>query len=800
MRLSCLFMITLLLEAAPPVSKLTILPANPLLFGKDATQRLIVIANYADGSTAEVTAQAALVSERPGVALLQEGATVRAVSDGGAAIRARYQGISAVTTALVQKAGTVLPASFSGNILPILTKYGCSGGSCHGALNGKNGFKLSLFGYDPEADFQMITSAHEGRRLDRANAENSLLLRKPSFEVTHGGGKLLKKDSPDYAALAGWIRAGATRNPLEDRRITQLRVLPETNVLSGKDASRQLLVRARYSDGTEGDVTHLVQFSSNDDTIAAVSRAGVMKALRGGETAIVVRAPGLTAAVKVGVVAGNSAAARLEEYNFIDRHVGAKLNSLRIPASPLADDATFLRRAFLDIIGLIPAAEEARRFLADQAPDKRTKLVDALLRRPEYADYWAIYWGDHLSNTRQLLYNKGPYTFSRWLHDGFQKNMPYDQFARELLVSTGNMYDAPATSYYPLMRKELDLASMTSQLFMSVSIECARCHNHPLEKWTQDDFNGMAAVFSQVRYKSAGPRNNERILYLDFARQFQNPDTNQKYLAKALGGPYFKDGDFVDHREQLADWLTSKDNPFFARSIVNRMWHNFFGRGFVEPVDDFRTTNPPTNEPLLDELARDFAAHGFDLHHLIRRITASRTYQTSAVPVPGNKEDKMAYSRYYPKRLGAEPLMDSIALATGSLDEFVSLYPGTRAMQIPDPEIVSYFLDVFDRPSRQLICERKNTPTLNQALHLVSSDSIQPKLADPRGNLEKWSRSGLPPEKAVEEMYLATLSRFPDAEERKMAVDAVAKAGGARSGLEDVFWALLSSKEFLYNH
>ena len=793
-------MTAILLEAAPAVTQLTILPANPLLFGKNATQRLVVIARYADGSTADVTSEAVLISDKPAVALMEQGATLRAVSDGGAPIQARYQGVRAMTTALVQKAEAAMPTSFAGDILPVLTKYGCSGGSCHGALNGQNGFKLSLFGYDPEADYLMITTAHEGRRLDRANPENSLLLRKPSFEVQHGGGKLLRKDSPDYAALAAWIRAGAKRNPLEDRRITQLHVLPETNVLSGKDASRQLLVQARYSDGTEGDITHLAQFSPNDDTIVAVSRAGVVKALRGGETAIVVRAPGVTAAVKVGVMAGNSSPARLEEFNFIDRHAGAKLHALRIPASPLADDATFLRRASLDIIGLIPTAEEARKFLADRSPDKRAKLVDGLLRRPEYADYWAIYWGDHLSNTRQLLYNKGPYTFSRWLHDRFRENMPYDKFARELLVSTGNMYDAPATSYYPLMRKELDLASMTSQLFMSVSIECARCHNHPLEKWTQDDFNGMAAVFSQVRYKGAGPRNNERILYLDFTRQFQNPDTKRVYAAKALGGPYLQDGDFVDRREQLADWLTSPENPFFARSIVNRMWHNFFGRGFVEPVDDFRTTNPPTNEPLLDELARDFAAHGFDLHHLIRRMTASRTYQSSAVPVPGNQEDKMAYSRYYPKRLGAEPLMDSIALATGSADEFVSLYPGTRAMQIPDPEIVSYFLDVFDRPSRQLICERKNTPTLNQALHLVSSDSIQPKLTDPRGNLEKWVRSGLPAGKAVEEMYLATLSRFPDAEEQKTALAAVAKASSARVGLEDVFWALLSSKEFLYNH
>jgi hypothetical protein len=780
---------------------LRVLPRNPLLFGKGARQRLVVIAEYPDGRTEDVTARCSLESEKQAVAVVEEGAVVRAVADGGARVKARCAGMETSTVALVQKADAPMPLSFAGDVLPVLTKYGCNGGSCHGALNGQNGFKLSLFGYEPEADYEMIVSKHQGRRIDKANAENSLLLKKPVFEVQHGGGKLMRKDSADYRLLAGWIASGAQQGGLGARKMEALRILPETNVLFGKDTERRLIVQARYTDGSEGDVTHLVKFSSNDDSIASVSRGGVLKALRGGETAVVARGPGVVAAVKVGVVAENRAVPPMESFNFIDRHIGAKLAALRIPASGPADDSTFLRRAYLDIIGLIPTAEEARRFLEDKRPDKRARLVDGLLKRPEYADYWAIYWGDHLSNTRQLLYNKGPYTFSRWLYDAFRRNLPYDQFVRQLLVSTGNMYDSPATSYYPLMRKELDLAAMTSQLFLSVSIDCARCHNHPLEKWTQDDFNGMAAVFSQVRYKNGtGPRNNERNLYLDFKRQFQHPDTKRVHLPKILGGPYLEDGEWTDRRELLVDWLVARDNPYFARSIVNRMWHNFFGRGFVEPVDDFRATNPPTNEPLLDELARDFIQHGYDLHHLIRRMTSSRAYQTSSVPVNGNKEDTMAYSRYYPKRLSAEALMDSIALATGAPDQFRSLYPGTRAMQVPDPEIESYFLEIFDRPSRQLICERKNAPTLNQALHLVSADSIQPKLVSPEGNLKKLLASSLDVEAVVEELYLGTLSRMPDAEERKLAAGAISRAGDRRKGLEDVFWALLSSKEFLYNH
>lgn len=780
--------------------RLEVAPHNPLLFGKGTTQRLSVIAYFADGSSRDVTAQARFVSTKPAVAAVEEG-VVRAVADGGAPITVSFEGRSIETVALVQRAGEPMVRSFAGDILPILTKLGCNGGSCHGALNGQSGFKLSLFGYEPDADHEMIVRKHDGRRINRAAPARSLLLEKPTFKVKHGGGKVLREDSPDYQTLLSWIADGAPR-PDGERRMTSLRIWPRENLIYGKDTTQRLLVTARFTDGSEKDVTSLVKFSSNDDSIAAVSPSGIVTGLRGGETAIVVRGPGLTAAAKVGVILDTRPSPELEVYNFVDRHVGAKLKALHIPPSPAASDEEFLRRASLDITGVIPTADEARRFLADTSKDKRARLVDSLLLRPEYADYWAIYWGDHLSNTRQLLYNKGPYTFSRWLYQAFRKNVPYDQFVRQLLVSSGNMYDSPATSYYPLMRKELDMASMTSQIFLGVSIECARCHNHPLEKWTQDDYNGMAAVFAQVRYKNGtGPRNNERTLYVDFARRFQHPDTKKPYDAKALGGPYLNGAtEMVDRRELFTDWLTAPDNPYFARAIVNRMWRQFMGRGFVEPVDDFRATNPPTNAPLLDELARDFIEHKFDLHHLIRRITASRAYQTTSAPVAGNNDDTMAYSRYYPKRLSAEQLSDSVSLATGVWESYRSLYPGTRAMQIPDPEIESHFLEVFDRPSRQLICERKNTPTLNQALHLVSGGGLQQKIGAPSGVLAKALAAGEPAERVAEDLYLSTLSRLPDASERALARTAIQRAGDPRKGLEDLFWALISSKEFLYNH
>ncbi|HWB95410.1 MAG TPA: DUF1549 domain-containing protein, partial [Bryobacteraceae bacterium] len=794
-----LFLAISLTAASRTPVKLVVEPGNPLLFGKDSRQQLVVVLRYSDGTEEDVTSKTRFSSARPSVAEVDTAGIVTAKGNGGAEIRASYAGRQAVTTALVQRAENPTPPSFSGDILPVLTKAGCNGGSCHGALNGQNGFKLSLFGYDPSADYEMIVHKHDGRRLNLADAEKSLLLRKPTFDVPHGGGKRLKKGSTDYSALLDWIRSGAKLVPANERRVVSLRVAPDNTVLFGKGSARQLLVTARYSDGTERDVTRIVAFQSNDDSIAKVSPEGLVTADRGGETAITVRAPGVASAAKVGVVTESRAVPAIVSDNFIDRFVFEKLQKLEIPPSEPADDATFLRRASLDIIGVIPRSEEARRFLASRDPDKRAKLVEELLHRPEYADFWALYWGDHLNNTKQLLYNKGPYTFTRWLHDQFQKNAPYDQFVRELLTSSGNMYDAPATSFYPLMKKEQDLAAITSQLFLGVSIECARCHNHPLEKWSQNDFNSMAAFFSQVRYKSAGPRNNERILYVDYKRQFQNPDTKQIFLPKPLDGPVMSSGEMVDRRELLADWITSPQNPFFAKALVNRMWRNFMGRGLVEPVDDFRVTNPPTNPGLLDALAKDFIDHRYDLHHLIRQITSSRAYQLSSRPSEGNRDDKMAYSRHYSRRMIAEQMLDSIALATGVPEQFRSLYPGTRAAELPEPEVESYFLEVFDRPSRQIVCERKQQPNLNQAMHLISGETIQKKATSPQGVLAKMLRDGRPAAEIVEELYLRTVSRYPDASEKQWAAQTIAKENETQ-GLQDVFWALLNSKEFLYNH
>lgn len=791
-----LFLLCPLVLTAKPV-RITLTPANPLLFGSGATQQLAVTMEHTDGRVEDITSQAAFQVQ--GNAASVDRGRVMAVANGGAQVTASFQGLTARTTVLVQKAETRARQGFYSDVVPILTKYGCNGGGCHGALNGQKGFKLSLFGYEPDDDYDMIVNKHDGRRIDRNTPEKSLLLQKPTFAVAHGGGKLFAPDSDDFRTLAAWIRDGARREANE-KRIVSIRAVPDAVRLVGADPSRRILVTARFDDGSEADVSHRVRYTTNDDSIAQVSPSGKLTAKRAGETAIVIRGPGVTASARVTVVPDPKPVTPMREANFIDKHVNAKLTSLSLPPSEPCDDATFLRRVYLDIIGLIPTSDEARAFLTSKAADKRARMVDELLRRPEYADHWALYWGDHLDNTKQLLYNKGPYAFTRWLTEQFSRNVPYDQFARALIVSSGNMYDQPASNYYPLMKKELDMAEKTSQLFLGVSIGCARCHNHPLERWKQDDFNGMAAFFSQVRYKGNGPRNNERTLYVDFPRQFQHPDTKKVHLPKPLDGPYFEGTGMTDRREVLADWITRRDNPFFARAIVNRMWRLFLGRGIVEPVDDFRMTNPPTNEPLLDALAQDFVAHNYDLHHLIRTITSSSTYQLSSVPNGRNQQDTMAYSRYYPKRLGAEELLDSLSEATGSFEAFQSMAPGTRAAQLPEPEIESYFLEIFDRPSRQLVCERKNTPTLNQLLHMVGGDTVHRKVTDSRGYLTRALREVADDGRLIEELYLRALSRFPESAELAAAKAAVAKAASRKEGMEDVLWALLNTKEFLYNH
>jgi hypothetical protein len=776
-------------------------PSNPIIFGANLTQTLIVSGKYSDGSLRDLTRQASFKSSDPAVATVDPSGTVKAIKNGLAWITAKVGRLSVREAIRVQLADQKRAISFVNDIAPIFTRLGCSSSSCHGALNGQHGFKLSLFGYEPETDYKAVVEASDGRRINRAEPAKSLILLKPTQSVPHGGGKRFEIGSLEYQALREWIEAGAPAGGGGESKMVRLEVVPRERVLLSADALQQLVVLAHYADGTTADVTRKVRYQSNDDSIATVSTDGLVAAKRSGEAAILVRSLDQVTAARIGVSLSPTVRnyPSVSPHNFIDDFVFSKLKRLNIVPSELCADEEFLRRASLDLIGVLPTAEEAREFLASRDANKRAKLVDELLERPEYADFWGLYWSDRLSNSRQFLYEKGTFFFQQWLREAMEQNLPYDQFARELITATGGLYEVAPTSYYPLMKKAEDMATTTSQVFLGVSLECARCHDHPFEKWKQDDFLGFAAFFAQVRYKNR-IRQNERALYLDPKRELTHPKSKQPVTPKFLGGEPVKVEPGRDRREVLAEWMTAPSNPFFAKAIVNRLWRHFLGRGLVEPVDDFRVTNPPTNEALLDALAEDFIRHKYDLKRLFRTIVGSRVYQLSAQPNGTNKEDKQFYSRFYLKRLNAEELLDGICRVTEIPEKFPGFHLGTRAAQLPDPKVPSYFLDVFDRATRETVCERKQTTSVMQIMHLVSGDTINQKIRAENSLIERLIKSGKSGGEIIEELYLRTLSRFPKQEEAQLAQQGISQAPSPREGYEDLLWALLNSKEFLFNH
>jgi uncharacterized protein DUF1549/uncharacterized protein DUF1553/Big-like domain-containing protein len=776
-------------------------PDRPAIFGAQLTQTMIVTGKYSDGSLRDLTRQASFTSSDTAVATVDTSGMVKAIKNGQSWVTAKVGRLSARQPISVQLAERKRAISFVNDIAPIFTRMGCSNSSCHGSINGQSGFKLSLFGYEPETDYKAVVEVSDGRRVNRAEPAKSLILLKPTLGVRHGGGKRFEVGSLEYQVIKEWIESGAHASGSNEAKLVRLEVVPRERVLVRADAQQQLVVLAHYSDGTTVDVTRKVRYQSNDDSIASVSTDGLVAAKRSGEAAILVRSMDQVTAARIGVVLGSPVKnyPTVARNNFIDEFVFSKLKRLSILPSDLCSDEEFLRRAHLDLIGVLPTAEETRKFLASRAKDKRARLVDDLLERPEYADFWGLYWSDRLSNSRQFLYEKGTFFFQQWLREAMARNMPYDQFARELVTATGGLYEVAPTSYYPLMKKPEDMATTTSQLFLGVSVECARCHDHPFEKWKQEDFLGLAAFFAQVRHKNR-IRQNERVLYLDSKRELMHPKTKQPVVPKLLGGDRVQVEASRDRRDVLADWMTAPSNPYFARAIVNRLWKHFLGRGLVDPVDDFRVTNPPTNEALLDALAEDFISHKYDLKHLYRTILGSRVYQLSAQPNETNKDDKQFYSHFYLKRLNAEELLDGICEVTEVPEKFPGFHLGTRAAQLPDPKVPSYFLDVFDRATRETVCERKQTTSIMQIMHLVSGDTINQKIRAENGLIERLVKSGKSGGEIIDELYLRTLSRFPGKEEMQLAQQGINQAPTLREGSEDLLWALLNSKEFLFNH
>jgi hypothetical protein len=813
-------------KTIPTLKEIFFEPKSVFLSGAGESQTLIVTGRYSDGSTRDLTREVNFSSNDTSIAEVNSAGVVTSKAPGMtrvvACLDSTAQGsqagnssplrtaakvgnganLSALALVVIRELGGPRKLSFANDIAPIFSRAGCNASGCHGALNGQGGFKLSLFGYDPDADYQAIVKDNSGRRVDLKYPEESLILLKPTFTMRHGGGQVITENSLEYRALHDWVAAGAPQGRTGGPRLEKLFVYPnDQRFLTGPDQKQQLVVVGKYNDGREVDMTRLVRYSSSDETVAMVSQGGLVQPRRSGETNIMVRSLGAVGAARVAVVLRPPLAAhqKMARNNFIDDLVLEKLEKMRIIPSEICTDNEYVRRVYLDLIGTLPAPEEVRAFLRDRSRDKRTRLIDALFKRPEYADFWSLKWGDLLTNSPQFLYNGTAY-FQSWLRDAFAHNMPYDRFVRELLTSSGGTYQALPTNFYAAGKKPEDMATFTSQAFLGLSLECARCHDHPSEKWKRDDFLGLAAFFSQVKFKN-GARNNERFLYVDPEKEFQHPQTKRVIPARFLGAGNADFRPQEDRRARLAAWLTSPSNPYFARAITNRIWRELMGRGIVEPADDFRITNPPTHEVLLDRLAADFVKDGFDLQHLMKRILMSRTYQLSSRTNETNHDDKTAYSHYHLRRLTAEQLADAISQVSGVPEKYPFFYPGKRAIQLPDPIVDSYFLTIFDRSTREnATCTRKQSASMAQSLNLVSGETINAKLRHDKGILARLIREGKTDKEIAEHFWISTLSRAPSKSELKAAQEGISRGQSRREGLEDFVWALLNSKEFLYNH
>ena len=710
--------------------------------------------------------------------------------------------------------------SFHNDVMAVLSKAGCNLGVCHGNQNGKGGFKLSLRGQDPAADLLALSRDQLGRRADPLTPDRSLLLLKPTAQIGHQGGRRFALGSPEYDILRRWIASGMRADPPDAPALERLEVAPIEQVLVEPDVTVQLHVTGVFSDGTRRDVTSLAVYEPAAQLVA-VDHDGLARRTATGETTVLVRYLHLQTPVRLAFVPARPDFqwSELPEANYIDRHVFAKLRSLRMNPSELTSDAVFLRRAYLDVLGILPTAEEARGFLADSRPEKRAELIDRLLERPEFADWWALKWSDLLRNEEKVLDAKGVANFHHWIRQGIADGKPLDRFARELITARGSTYSNPAANFYRANRDAVTRAEAAAQLFLGVRLQCAKCHNHPFDRWTQQDYYRWAGFFARVQYKILENRrrdendghefDGEQVVWMAPAGEVRDPRTDQPMEPCYLGEPTPDFQPDQDRLEELADWLTSPDNPFFAKAQANRVWYHLLGRGLVEPIDDFRATNPAVMPALLDELIRDFVAHGFDLRHLVRVIMNSRTYQLSATANETNSDDEANFSHATLRRLSAEQLFDALSQATGVAPHFSGFPAGLRASQLPGVQAMrsrrrraspeEQFLVLFGKPPRLLTCEceRSTEPTLGQTFQLVSGPTINELLSKSDNRLGRLLGESKSDEAIVEELYLSALSRFPTAAERQGVVDYLAAASDRRAALEDVLWGLLNAKEFL---
>ncbi|MDY3554942.1 DUF1553 domain-containing protein [Gemmata sp. JC717] len=794
---------------------LSVFPSAVTLDGTGARQQLIVTETNGTALT-DRTGEAGYRSSTPGVVVVSPGGLVTPVGDGDAVITATARGASATVPVKVRNAGAAAPVTFERDVQPILTRYGCNAGPCHGKARGQNGFQLSLLAYDNDFDFQAITAEARGRRVFPANPAFSLLLRKATGQAPHGGGKKLTEGSPEYRALATWIANGTPRTPANAPRLEKVTVFPESRLLALK-APQQLAVTAHYSDGSTQDVTNLAQFSSSESVYAAVGAAGEVRAGPiPGEAAVMARFAEKFAVCRVLIPLPKSVDAavyeKLPRNNFIDGLVWKKLQQLNITPSELATDAQFHRRAYLDVIGRLPTPDEVRAFLADREPKKRERLLDALLERPEYADFWANKWTDLLRPNPYHTGMKATYNFDQWIRKSFRENKPYDQFVREIITANGSTFTNGAAVFYRNRREPDELTTMVSQLFLGVRLDCAKCHHHPFEVWGQDDFYSFAAFFGRIGRSGVGISapisGSEEAVFLGSGTgrrggsTVRHPLTGKEMTPTPLLGKPLDLSPDRDPREALAEWVTAPENPFFAKVIANRVWADLMGRGIVDPVDDLRATNPASNPELLDALATDFRKNKCDLKSLVRTICLSHAYQLSTTPNDRNASDLRNYSRHYRQRLRAEVLLDMVSDVTGVPERFEAMPAGSRAVEVWTARSQSVFLDSFGRPdpNQDPPCERTADTTVVQALHLMNSPNLYRKVTSDEGRCAELAKGKKTPGEIADELYLLAYSRLPTESERTKAVKRFEKPGATRrSATEDLLWALINTPEFVFN-
>jgi Protein of unknown function (DUF1553)/Protein of unknown function (DUF1549)/Bacterial Ig-like domain (group 2) len=805
------------------LTKITVLPASIAITGPHAGQRIVVEGMFADGHEEDLTSRATLAISNPGVAKLDAGAVVHPAADGVAQVSATVQGHRAAASLKVSEFATATAWSFRNDVLPVMTKVGCNSGPCHGAAAGKNGFKLTLRGYDPIADYYTLTHQALSRRTDRLEPARSLILLKPTLTIAHGGGRRFDVGSQEYNVIAGWIAQGMPPPQASDAVVKAIEVLPhEASLAPG--AEQQLVVTAVFSDGHTADVTHWAKFDSGDEGVATVDNNGHVTMHGYGEAPVTVWYQSHVAFSRVRIPfpakLEDAVFTKAERHNYIDDLVLNHLRVLHIPPSAQASDAAFLRRAYLDAAGILPSPSEVKSFLEDDAADKRVKLIDALIKRPEFVDYWAYKWSDLLLVSSNHLSSDEMWSYYKWIRGSVASDKPWNEFATEIITANGNTQQNGAANYWVIHRDPLDISENMAQAFMGINISCAHCHNHPLAKWTQKDYYGMANLFARVRLKTfepsgfrpgVGPIFNDVTVYSAPTGEFMDDRLMIPLPPKPLDAAALASETPGDTRVYFAKWLTSPENPFFARNIVNRVWRNFMGRGLIEPVDDLRDTNPATNEQLLDALVKDFIAHHYDVDYLIRTIMQSATYQTSSKPLKENAQDEKYGSHFLIRRLPAEVLLDAYSQVTQSPEKFEGYPAGMRGMQLPDTAVKSYFLTAFGRPERQQTreSERSSVPTITQALDIINGETLNNKLRAPGNSIDMLMRLGFSDGEIVDYLYLASLSRQPTESERSELLKALSAAerqklpgvaDARRTALIDMSWALLTGEEFMFDH